>query len=191
MRGSLVDGINYAGSGAANSLGYTWDNNNSATYNWNSGLYIPSNMWSLVALVITPNTNFFYVGNTNEGLVTSFQVMTNGTGASTNIYQAFAGSMNIGNDSAGIPARSFGGSISSLIMFNGSLTYAQIANLFDAGIAQNNHLPFVTQNPLSSMFLPGLTVNAPFTQHHRKLGHFGGHRQRRQRPQHLRLASYQ
>ena len=41
--------INYT---TGNQLGYTWNNNSASTYNFLSGLVVPSNQWSFVALVI-------------------------------------------------------------------------------------------------------------------------------------------
>ena len=46
-------------------LGYTWNNNDSATWGYTNGPVIPTNIWSLIAVVITPTNASFYVINTN------------------------------------------------------------------------------------------------------------------------------
>ena len=46
---SGASGLNF---GTANELRYTW-NNSASTYNWNSGLVVPSGQWTFAALVVT------------------------------------------------------------------------------------------------------------------------------------------
>ena len=173
-----MNGLNYAGSGAANSLGYTWDNNSSTTYNYVTGLSIPSNQWSMVALAVSPSNSVFYVANTNAGLITATQNMLQGgtnAAVSTNSYQSWGGSMTIGSDLNSVPGRNFGGFMSSVVMFTNTLSYAQIAALYDAGLAQSNQAPVITQNPLPAQFLPasqlpaGFSINASFA-----AGGYGG-----------------
>ena len=166
-----TDGFRY-GPSANNHLGYNWDNNNGTTTAFDSGLAVPSNIWSMVALVISPSNSMFYLANTNTGLTSATQWMTNATG-STNDNEPWGGAIIIGSDpgnSATTPnVRAFGGAISSLVMFSNSLSSAQLATLFDAGLALNSQSPFISQNPLSSQLLPGFAVNATFA-----AGGFGG-----------------
>ena len=68
--GGLMDGLAYGAS--ANRLGYLWNGggltaSQAATTNF-SGPAIPSNTWSMVAVVITPSNSMFYVCNTNNGM---------------------------------------------------------------------------------------------------------------------------
>jgi hypothetical protein len=151
-----TDGLNYGGTGQE--LGYNWDNGGSATTGYNSGLIIPSNTWSMVAVVITSSNSVFYVGNTNNGLTSATQTIVNSN-------QVWGKGLVIGGDPGGsATGRSFGGLISSVAMFNTSLTAAQIETLFDTGIAQNSQMPFITANPLSTKLVTGTTgVTATFT----------------------------
>ena len=150
-----VDGINYNTS-IANSLGYHWDNNNGTLNGYNTGLQPASNMWSMVALVSTSTNLVLYVANTNQGFLASTLTFSNAA-------QTWGGSMAIGSDTGTVPGRNFGGKMSSVAMFSNALSYAQIGTLFDAGLANSNQLPFITQNPLSSQLLTNFPVNATFT----------------------------
>ena len=136
-------------------LNYNWDNNAAATTGFASGLGIPINTWSMAALVITPTNSTLYLGSTN-GLQSSTQVITN-------INEPGGLPIYLGTDPNSLPSDSFGGAISSVAMFSNSLSYAQIATLYDAGLANDNQLPFITQNPLSSKLLTNFVVNATFT----------------------------
>ena len=52
-------------------LGYTWNTNSAATYNFHSGLFPPVAIWSFVALTITPSNatlNLCYVNGTTNVL---------------------------------------------------------------------------------------------------------------------------
>jgi len=42
-------------------IGYTWNDNSSATWSWASGLVIPDNEWCFVALVVEPTQATVYV----------------------------------------------------------------------------------------------------------------------------------
>jgi hypothetical protein len=158
MRGSTQNAGLYYGAGTPNNcLGWTWDGGGSSTtYNYNSALYIPSNMWSMVALVVTPSNGVFYVCNTNLGIITTNQTIAN-------VNQPWGQQMTIGTDTYSVPGRNFGGAIADLVMFSNSLSYSQIATLFDAGLANSNQLPFFFQNPLNSQLFTNFPVNATFT----------------------------
>ena len=142
--------------GLANTLGWSWDNGNGTATGYNSGLYIPSNMWFMLAIVVNTNGGTFYVGNTNEGLITASQTLTN-------LPMAWGQAMTIGTDTSSIPGHNWGGRISSVMMFSNSLTYAQISTLFDSGLAANAQKPFIFQNPLNVQILSTLSPNVTFT----------------------------
>ena len=46
-------------------LGYDWDNNSATTYNFVSGLAIPTNSWAMYGLVISPSNAVLYLCATN------------------------------------------------------------------------------------------------------------------------------
>jgi hypothetical protein len=152
-----TDGVQYA-NGNSNTLGYHWDNDVADTYSYVSGLVIPSNLWSMVAVVITPGSSTFYVENTAEGLISASQDMYGLF--PTNIYQSWGGGALIGSDPGNVPGRNFNGLISSVVMFSNSLSAVQIQSLFDAGYALNNQAPYFTWNLTNSfVMVPGSTVN--------------------------------
>src|ERR1019366_6188575 len=111
--GVATYGLEYTGATDINgnhTLGYNWDDE-SSTYNWNSGLTTPPGQWSFVALVVTPTNATIYVVNTNGAL------------ASTFIYNhrplAFTATTQIGEDSfdGGNGTRSFNGIIDNVSVF--------------------------------------------------------------------------
>jgi hypothetical protein len=114
-------------------LGYTW-NDDSGTYGWNSGLVPPANRWSFVALVVTPTNAVIYLYNTN-GL--SSASVNHSHGAS-----AFSGETRIGNDSFSA-TRTFQGSMDEVAVFNYSLNFAQIKQLYLNGSIGNGTPPAV------------------------------------------------
>jgi hypothetical protein len=136
---STVAGIAYLDNNPNNYLGYNW-NNNSATYNWSSGIVPPTNVWSLVALVVTPTNATLYVCNSN-GL--SFAVNN-----VTNAIQKFDGPTFVGYESFAT-TRIFNGSIDEVGLFGQALTQSQITNLFSAGsgTTAGGFRPVIEGNP--------------------------------------------
>lgn len=124
--GASVAGLNYGsvGSGNAQTLGYTW-NNNSGTWGWNSGLMPPVNQWSFAALVVQPAKATLYLINTNGE--------QSATNILSNPIQAFGGVSTIGTDMYAATARVFNGLIDEVAVFNYSLTPAQIQQLYASG----------------------------------------------------------
>ncbi|HEX4645892.1 MAG TPA: chitobiase/beta-hexosaminidase C-terminal domain-containing protein, partial [Verrucomicrobiae bacterium] len=59
--GSTQGGWGYT---TSDQIGYTWNGNSSATYNFQSGLVPPQNEWSFIALVIDPAKAVLYLYNT-------------------------------------------------------------------------------------------------------------------------------
>ena len=130
-RTGIAAGIGYGGTGQTNSgmLAYTWNGNSSATYGFNSGLAIPFNEWSFVAVAISPTNAAFYLVNA-EGFQT-----TNNPIAHT--AQAWTGAANIGDDpdgGAATTARSYNGTIDDVAVFAHTLSTLDIQNLY-AGIS--------------------------------------------------------
>lgn len=124
--GGTVAGINYGGSVGANTgmIGYTW-NNDQNTWNWTSGLTLPANQWSFVALVVQPTSAVLYLLNTNG--------QQSATNTYTHLNQAFGGAGTIGTDSYSSAGRAFNGVIDEVAVFNSALPPAQIQSLFANG----------------------------------------------------------
>jgi hypothetical protein len=112
-------GIGYQ---TADQLGYNW-NNDPATYNFQSGLYVPANQWSLAALVIEPTQATLYLYNTN-GLSSVINSVTN-----ANV--AWDGTGRIGNDENNVN-RTFNGIMDEVAVFNYAFTPDQVLNLYNA-----------------------------------------------------------
>ena len=130
-RTGIAAGMGYGGNSEANSdmLAYTWNGNSSATYGFNSGLTIPFNEWSFVAVAISPTNAALYLVNA-EGFQT-----TNNPIAHT--AQAWTGAANIGDDpdgGAATTARVYNGTIDNVAVFTRTLSTLDIQNLY-AGIS--------------------------------------------------------
>ena len=133
-----VAGLTYDGTGTE--LAYVWNNNDANTWGYGGGPAVPTNMWSFVALVVTPTNAQFYVINTNGTTNTTFtyshQPMA-WNGSTNNIY--------LGADE--YLARVFNGSIADTAVFNYALTPAQLQTL----------AAYVNDNPASLNFGWALT----------------------------------
>ena len=178
---SVGDGIGYSG-GAANNLGYAADNNRTitstggytgSTGNWASGLNVPTNVWSMVALVVTPNAATVYIGNTNVGMMTASCVLSGSTFSNAPWGQAV-----IGTDTATgqVSARNFDGYISSVAMFSNSLTAFQIGALLAAG--QGNVPPLIVTNIYTEYPDGQLPCGRHLDQRHCRLGLWRPHLRR-------------
>lgn len=111
-------GLNF---GDANELRYTANNNSSSTWSWNSGLIVPTNVWSFVAMVLDPEKTTIYLGPNAQALTSASNLVTNAP-------VSLSGSTYVGQDSQG--DRFFTGVIDNVAIFNQALTPAQIANLY-------------------------------------------------------------
>jgi PKD repeat protein len=128
--GTTVAGLSYTSTQVNGNytLGYNW-NNDQNVWSWNSGLVVPTNQWSLVALAVSPTAATIYVINTNG--------VTSATHTYTHVVQNFDGSTLIGDDSAdgGNGGRGFNGAMDDVAIFNRALTLTQLNALFNSGTA--------------------------------------------------------
>ncbi len=149
--GTSVAGINY--SGTTDEIGYTWSGYGTGdqnTWGWNSGLIVPENQWSLVALVIDPAKATIYVGSSNT-LVSAVNLYPNAV-------QPFAVEpIQIGADPTDDTGRVFSGTIDEVAIFQSALTPAQIGALYAAGSGQST-LPTIGLQPASGGAFTGESV---------------------------------
>jgi Concanavalin A-like lectin/glucanases superfamily/Immunoglobulin I-set domain len=150
--GSSIAGFNYGGvfdpTLGNYPLTYNW-NNDPATYNWSSGILPPANLWSLVALVVTPTNATIYLLNTN-GLVSSQHIYPHAV-------VPFNGTTLIGGDSLGIN-RTFSGRIDDVAVFNKALTRDQLFSMFYAASGQTAYAPVIQLPPTSQLVYAGQTA---------------------------------
>ncbi len=128
-------------------LGYTWNQNNGNTYNWNSGLVPPLQQWSFVALVISPQNAIVYLCNTN-----GIQSNTNMVASTA---EAFNATTLIGADSQG--GRVFNGLMDEVAIFNSTLSREQVLHLFFSGASNVLKVPAPEVSPTNNVF-SGTTV---------------------------------
>jgi hypothetical protein len=141
-------GSTVAGSqiGGGNALDYTW-NGLPATYNYGSGLTVPANQWSLVALTTTPTNAILYVFNTNS--------VGSATNNVANAVQSFFGGLNIGADPQATN-RIFQGEIGESAIFNHTLSSSQLSQLFAAATNGVQSVGFTTPPPISFVSTNGM-----------------------------------
>jgi hypothetical protein len=137
-------------------LGYTW-NGDPNTSDWNSGITVPENQWSFVALTITPTNATIYVINTN-GMAAS-------THAYGNANAAFDGDTLIGDDSADADtgSQSFIGEIDDVAIFNQSLSQSSLVNLYAAASGVSVFPPTIEFQPTEQAVYPGDTAQFTVT----------------------------
>jgi len=121
-RSGTSAGIGYGGDFSSNrgQLIYTW--NNDSTWTFQSGLTIPSDYWSFVAVVIEPTKATLYLYNTNAQI--------SATNAIPHTSEAWAGPTRIGGDPNN-GTRTFNGDVDEVAVFNKALTPAQVSNLYN------------------------------------------------------------
>ncbi len=120
-RANQAAGLNF---GNSTELRYHWNDGN---WGWNSGLNVPNNTWTFVALVIEPSKATIYM---NDGGTTQSAVNT-----ATHNPDSFAGTTYIGRDvNAG---RFFNGSMDDVRIYDYSLTATQIEQIIAGGAADS------------------------------------------------------
>jgi hypothetical protein len=121
-RSGTSAGIGYGGDFSNNrgQLIYTW--NNDSTWTFQSGLNIPSDYWSFVAVVIDPAKATLYLYNTNAQLYA--------TNAIPHTSESWAGPARIGGDPNNV-TRTFNGDVDEVAVFNKALTPAEVSNLYN------------------------------------------------------------
>ncbi|MDB6112097.1 MAG: Immunoglobulin I-set domain protein [Pedosphaera sp.] len=148
--GNDVAGLGY---GNNNNLGYTWNSNSAATYNFISGLVPLTNAWSFVALVVSPTNAILYLYNTNGQL--------SATNAIAHTNQGFSGVTFIGCDPSSVTTpegRSFTGLIDEVAVFNRSLPQTEIYNLYKKGLGLTAIAPVISTQPQSAALFQGRTA---------------------------------
>jgi len=148
-------GLQNDGSG---NLQFSWagyDPNGQTSFEWDSGLNLPANTWTFVALVVQPTEVTVYLGVTNQPLVSvNSGPLADSNGAYTNSDSTTLGDtpyltpLAVGRNplpyAEGTPAQSWlsqSGTWSDVAIFYQALTPTQITNLFQA--AGNVYVPVV------------------------------------------------
>jgi hypothetical protein len=142
--GGDASGLNFTTGGQ---LGYTWNQNNSDTWSWMSGLVPPLQQWSFVALVISPENAIIYLCNTNG--------VQSATNAIASTAEAFNTTTLIGGDTAdgGNGGRTFNGIMDEVAIFNSSLSQDQVLNLYFNGVAAPPQATIPTASPSTNLFV--------------------------------------
>ena len=139
-------------------LGYTWNTNSAATWQYNSALYPVAGIWQFVAMVIQSNSATFYLYYTNSStgeLVLSSAVNTMAHGpAAFSTGATFIGS-DVVNSSSPDSARIFGGEIAGVAVYKSALTKDDILSLFAAGVGVSGFPPSITVQPQDQIVISG------------------------------------
>ena len=122
-----VAGLGYYGQ---TRLGYKWNNDGSETWGFSAGPLIPTNIWSYVAVAITPTNAILYLYNTN-----GLQMATNVTTHTNMTWGGSQANIRIGCDNSA--GTTFNGKIDEVAVFNHALTTAQIMQLVGGAVTLN------------------------------------------------------
>jgi hypothetical protein len=136
-------------------LAYTWNNNSSATYGWNSGLFPVANVWNFVTCVITPSNTTMYLYYATGGATNLYKAVHN----MTNAAEAFTGGTTwLGSDNWQ-NGRTFYGCIDEVAVFTNSLGENQIVDLFLKALGLLYPMPPVFYlQPTNTMLFIGQTL---------------------------------
>ncbi len=115
-RGSRASGLNLT---QGNELGYHW-NNNQTSYNYRSGLIVPKEAWSFIAMVIEPNKARFYVND----------LKAPATNAVPHAASALDAPINLGRDPHDV-SRSFDGALDDMRFYQKALSPDELAEIRD------------------------------------------------------------
>jgi hypothetical protein len=138
-------------------LGYTWNNNGSATYSWSSGLALPSSTWSFAAWVLTPTNTTVYLYYVSGGKTNLSKSVLN----IANNPESFSGGQTFLGADPQVPGggRTFDGSIDEVAVFTNSMTESQIQDLFLKSIGLLSGVPpTITVPPASTTCFQGQTL---------------------------------
>ena len=146
----LAYGSHYSTPSSVGQLSYTW--NLGATWSFVSGLTIPSDQWSFVALMISPTNGVLYLGTGGP--------LTSAVNAVAHENELWNGPGVIGIDPLYSPERVFNGVIDEVAVFKRSLTLDQINTLYNIGrgIVQAVPPSFTGEPPTSQVVYAGRTV---------------------------------
>lgn len=125
---------------ATDTLGYLWNNGDPNTSKWNSGLIVPENTWSFVALVVEPSRATAYVYNNGSLAANVFKY--------GNANEPWSGSALIGDDPADASGtNNFDGSIADVAVFGQALSCSQIYSLYASSVGSPPVAPSIIWGP--------------------------------------------
>jgi len=127
----VAGGFGYNGG----NLGYTWNNNNAATYNATYGhvsgrsdLIPPLDVWSFISLVLSPTNAILSMANSN-GIFSATNVLAHTADVFGNLWRIGHDA----NDGVAATTRMFNGTLDEVAVFTYDLSAAQLQNLYFAG----------------------------------------------------------
>ena len=106
---------------SSNSVGYHW-NDSSATYNWNSGLYVPNNAWSMIAITVNSTSATAYLCQ-SSGITTATNTTNHPSLSGLNFF--------IACDPSSKSARAFIGNIAITLIYNTALSLSDITTNYN------------------------------------------------------------
>ncbi len=106
----------------SNSVGYHWADHVS-TYNWNSNLFVPNNVWSMIAITVSANSATAFLCNAN-GITMATNTFSHAALSGLNFF--------IACDPGDKSSRAFNGKIATAMVYNAALSQADITSIFNA-----------------------------------------------------------
>jgi WD40 repeat protein len=121
-------------------------------WDWASGIFVPTNRWSLVAGVVTPTNISVYLFN-SSGMQSGSATYTMAN-CSWTVY----GANWLGIDPYDGPSGSFDGSIDDVAFFGYSLSVAQLLQIYQTGASNISSAPIITSPPNPATVNQGSTA---------------------------------
>ena len=109
--------------GGSGELTYTWNDNNGNTYNFQSGLAIPADEWTFIALRVTPEEGKLYLGAAGGDLQSAVNAIPHLEQESPTVWH-------FGKDNCCGTARNFQGAIDDVAIFSEALDDELIQSIF-------------------------------------------------------------
>jgi Concanavalin A-like lectin/glucanases superfamily/Immunoglobulin I-set domain len=135
-------------------LGYIW--NDDSSWSFNSGLIVPADQWSFVAVAIEPTKATLYLNYIDATTgVTNYLSSVNPT--PHKVQDLGTNEWRLATDFPG--SRNLNGIIDEAAVFLRTLSSSEISALFGAGLGMNTVAPAISQTPAPKIVYAGRTVH--------------------------------
>jgi len=131
---------------ASPNLAYHWEDSSTTHWSWTSGLLVPDNLWTFVALVVTPTEAVMYMGSTNG--------LSSRTNVSAHAVHDFSLTPGVLGGQLSRTDRYLKGWLDEVALFDQALDYNAISNLFYSATPA---IPLLTRTPANPVY-EGVTV---------------------------------
>lgn len=142
-------------------LGYNW-NDDAATYGWVSGVIVPTNQWSFVALAVGPSFAQVYLFNTNQ-VSTAVNIHNHAAAPFDSDTLIGEDPFDDGGNGERAGDRVLDATLDDVAVYNRTLLLSDLVNLFKAASGITYGIPAITKGPGSLTVVAGQTAQFSVT----------------------------